>query len=204
MSFNEVDIFLFEKFFSSKTDSKTILGLIQIYFNLKINKANENKIDNRLYDFPYIIQNYLYYQISEKFLFKEKFSIPLDNETYSKKLISFNNLIEEIIPKLNYEKIPFKYFKSNKEDNSPNLAIFNDKNKTEFFFHVILNYYYYIIFVHDNPNYKTQHNLMPPIFKNNLKDLSSLFNSSFDKTKNDKYKKYLILFILIISLKIYI
>ena len=192
MSFNEVDIFLFEKYFSSKTDSKPILDMIQINFNLKVNKVNENKINNKLYDLPYIIQNYLYYQISGKFLLKEKFSIPLDNESYSKKFNSFNNLIEKIIPKLNFDKIPFKYFKSNKEENSQNDTIFKDKNKTEFFFHVVLNYYYYIIFVHDNPNYKTQHNLMPPIFKNNIKDLSSLFDSPSDKTKTDKYKKYFI------------
>ena len=58
MSFNEIDLFLFEKFFSSKSDSKFILSMIQIHFNQKVDKAQETKILNRLYDLPYIIQNY--------------------------------------------------------------------------------------------------------------------------------------------------
>ena len=44
MSFNEIDIFLFEKFFSSKTDSKSLLNMIQMNFNEKLDKANEIKI----------------------------------------------------------------------------------------------------------------------------------------------------------------
>ena len=60
MSFNEIDIFLFEKFFSSKTDSKSLLNMIQMNFNEKLDKANEIKIINRLYDLPYIIINYLF------------------------------------------------------------------------------------------------------------------------------------------------
>ena len=60
MSFGEVDIFLFQKFFSNKTDSKSILDLIQVHFNQKIDKANENKKINKLYDLHFIIMNCLY------------------------------------------------------------------------------------------------------------------------------------------------
>ena len=197
MSFDEIDIFLFEKFFSLKSDSKTILKMIQICFNHKADKTNENKVINRLYDLPYIIQNYLYYQINRKILLKEKFSICVDNESYSKLVDSYNYLHNDIIKKFNFNKIPYNYFKSKTETNSAviNNILFSDKNKTEFFFHVILNYYYYIIFVHNNPNYKTQHNLLPPTFKNNKKDLSSLFDTPLVQVKNEKYKKYFINFL---------
>ena len=197
MSFDEIDIFLFEKFFSLKSDSKTILKMIQIHFNHKADKTNENKVINRLYDLPYIIQNYLYYQINRKILLKEKFSICVDNESYSKLVDSYNYLNNDIIKKFNFNKIPYNYFKSKTETNSAviNNILFSDKNRTEFFFHVILNYYYYIIFVHNNPNYKTQHNLLPPTFKNNKKDLSSLFDTPLVQVKNEKYKKYFINFL---------
>ena len=186
MSFSKVDIFLFQKFFSNKSDSKSILNLIQLHFNQKINKANESKINNRLYDLHFIIMNYLYYQVKEKIFLKEKFSISINNETYTQLLNSYNNLINETIQKLDLNKIPFNYYDSSDEKNS---KIFQDKNKTEFFFHVILNYYYYIIFVHNNPNYKKQHNLIPSIFDSNKKDLSCLFDISSTKSKEEKYKK---------------
>ena len=187
MSFNKVDIFLFEKFFSSKIDPKTFLRMIQMNFNEKIDKANENKIINRLFDLPYIILKYLYYQIKGKILLKEKFSILINNELYIEISESYNNLISEINNKFNFNKIPYNYFIAKEANN-----IFNVKNKSEFFFHVILNYSYYIIFVNDNPNYKTQHNLIPSIFKNNKKDLSSLFDSCSIHIKNSKYKRYFI------------
>ena len=190
MSFNNIDIFLFEKYFSSKTDSKLFLKMIQINFNNKIDKVNENKTINRLYDLPYIILNYLYYQIKRKILLKEKFSFLINNELYSDSLKSYNNLFSEINTKFNFNKIPYNYFLVKEQK-----IIFDDKNKTEFFFHVILNYSYYIIFVHDNPNYKAQHNLIPSIFNNNNKDLSSLFNSSSIHIKNPQYKKYFINFL---------
>ena len=192
MSFSEVDIFLFEKYFSNKTDSKSILGLLQLNFNQKINKENESKINNRLYDLHFIIQNYLYYQIKGKILLKEKFSISVENELYSQLVNSYNNLKNEIIPKLNLDKIPYNYFQTKEENNS---KLFQDKNRTEFFFHVILNYSYYLIFVHNNPNYKNQHNLKPAIFNTNKKDLSSLFDVSSIKSKDEKYKKNFINYI---------
>ena len=179
MSFSEIDIFLFEKFFSSKTDSKIFLNMIQMNFNEKFDKANEIKIINRLYDLSYIIMNYLYYQIKGRMLLKEKFSVVISDESYSQLVNSYNNLIKEIKSKFNFDKIPYKYFIEEDDKNKSNLNnIFNNKNRTEFFFHVILNYSYYIIFVHDNQNYKTQHNLIPAIFQNNKKDYSSLFTSS--------------------------
>ena len=195
MSFNEIDIFLFEKFFSSKTDSKSLLNMIQMNFNEKLDKANEIKIINRLYDLPYIIINYLYYQVNRKILIKEKFSFLIANELYSELLNSYNNLIKDIKSKFNFDKIPYKYFIEEDDKNKSNLNnIFNNKNRTEFFFHVILNYSYYIIFVHDNSNYKNQHNLIPAIFQNNKKDLSSLFTSS-TQLNNQKIKKYFVNFL---------
>ena len=192
MSFNKVDIFLFEKFFSSKTDSKLFLKMIQMNFNEKIDKANENKIINRLYDLPHIILNYLYYQVEGKILLKEKFSITINNELYLDLLISYTNLNNEINTKINFNKIPYNFFSEKEEKNIPNNNIFIDKNKTEFFFHVLLNYAYFIIFVNDNPNYKTNHNLIPSIFQNNKKDLHNLLENSSTHIKNPKYKKYFI------------
>ena len=134
MSFNKVDIFLFEKFFSSKTDSKLFLKMIQMNFNEKIDKANENKIINRLYDLPHIILNYLYYQVKGKILLKEKFSITINNELYLDLLNSYTNLNNEINTKINFNKIPYNFFLEKEEKNIPNNNIFIDKNKTEFFF----------------------------------------------------------------------
>ena len=195
MSFNKIDIVLFEQFFSSKIDTKSILDMIQIHFNEKLDKAYENKIMNRLYDLPYIIINSLNYQIKRKIVLKEKFSILIDNDLYSNLVNSYNNLNRDIISKYNFNKIPYNYFISKEGKNEDDNNIFNNKNKTEFFFHVILNYSYYIIFVHNNPNYKIQHNLIPTIFQNNKKDLSSLFNESSNYTKDIKYKKYFVNFI---------
>ena len=70
------------------------------------------------------------------------------------------------------------------------MDLLNDKNKTEYFLHVILNYSYYIIFIHSNKDYKTQHNLMPLMFNNSKKNLSTLFESSSKYVTDDKYKKY--------------
>ena len=192
MSFNKIDIFLFEKFFSSKTDTKLFFKMIQMNFNEKTDKANENKIINRLYDLPHIILNYLYYQVEGKILLKEKFSISINNELYSDLLNSFTNLNNEINTKLNFNRFPYNFFLEKEEKNISNNNIFNDKNKTEFFFHVILNYAYFIIFVNDNPNYKTNHNLIPSIFQNNQKDLHNLLEDSSIHIKNPKYKKYFI------------
>ena len=192
MSFNKVDIFLFEKFFSSKTDTKLFLKMIQMNFNEKIDKANENKIINRLYDLPHIILNYLYYQVEGKILLKEKFSISINDKLYSDILNSYTMLNNEINIKFNFNKIPYNFFSEKEAKNIPNNNIFNDKNKTEFFFHVILNYAYFIIFVNDNPNYKTNHNLIPSIFQNNKKDLHNLLEDSSIHIKNPKYKKYFI------------
>ena len=194
MSFNKVDIFLFEKFFSSKTDSKLFLKMIQMHFNEKIDKANENKIINRLYDLPHIILNYLYYQIEGKILLKEKFSNIIKNESYSDLLNSYTNLKNEINTKFNFNRIPYNYFLDKEEKNLSinNNNIFSDKSKTEFFFHVILNYAYFIIFVNGNPNYKNNHNLIPSIFQNSNKDLYNLLESSSIHIKNPKYKKYFV------------
>ena len=134
MSFNKVDIFLFEKFFSSKTDSKLFLKMIQMNFNEKIDKANENKIINRLYDLPHIILNYLYYQVEGKILLKEKFSISINDKLYSDILNSYTMLNNEINTKFNFNKIPYNFFLEKEEKNIPNNNIFIDKNKTEFFF----------------------------------------------------------------------
>ena len=195
MSFSEIDIFLFEKFFSSKTDSKIFLNMIQMNFNGKFDKANEIKIINRLYDLSYIIMNYLYYQIKGRMLLKEKFSVVISDESYSQLVNSYNNLIKEIKSKFNFDKIPYKYFIEENDKNISNLnKIFNNKNRTEFFFHVILNYSYYIIFVHDNPNYKTQHNLIPAIFQNNKKDYSSFFTSS-SHINQQKFRKFYVNFL---------
>ena len=139
MSFNEIDIFLFEKYFSSKTDSKSLLNMIQMNFNEKLDKANEIKIINRLYDLPYIIINYLYYQVNRKILIKEKFSFLIANELYSELLNSYNNLIKDIKSKFNFDKIPYKYFIEEDDKNKSNLntvigaLIGEDNSKLEVF-----------------------------------------------------------------------
>ena len=204
MSFNEIDLFLFEKFFSSKSDSKFILSMIQIHFNQKVDKAQETKILNRLYDLPYIIQNYLFYQLNEKIELKRKYSIVIDGELYSKLLASYNDLINKLLTKFNFNKVPYNYFSLNSENATSNINnIYQDKNKVEFFFHVILNYSYYIIFVHKNQNYKTCHNLIPIIFKNNQKDLSSLLEQNSMYINDIKYKKYFTDFIVKYFIKYY-
>ena len=121
MSFNEIDLFLFEKFFSSKSDSKFILSMIQIHFNQKVDKAQETKILNRLYDLPYIIQNYLFYQLNEKIELKRKYSIVIDGELYSKLLASYNDLINKLLTKFNFNKVPYNYFSLNSENATLNM-----------------------------------------------------------------------------------
>ena len=75
MSFNEMDILLFQRFFSSKTDSNSILEMIQINFNKKVEQANENKIKSIKYDLSYIVQNYILYQTKGKIVLNKKYSI---------------------------------------------------------------------------------------------------------------------------------
>ena len=191
MSFNEMDILLFQRFFSSKTNSKSILDMIQINFNKKIDKANENRVLNTKYDLPYIVQNYLLYQINGKFILNQKYSISIDNETYSNLVNSYDTLYNDLLTKNSFNKSPYSYFLS-KDNATNNNNILIDKNKSEFFLHVILGYSYYIIFVHNNKDYKNQHNIIPPMFNNIKKDLSSLYELSSKHVLNDKYKKHFI------------
>ena len=205
MSFNEMDILLFQRFFSLKTDSKLVLDMIQINFNKKIDNANDNKIINNKFDLAYIIQNYLLYQIKGKVLLNKKFSISIDNEAYSKLINSYDTFYNDLLNKNAFNKTPYCYFLNNQNDNNKTLNsaisskkssnILTDKNKVEFFLHVILNYAYYIIFVHKNKNFKNQHNLMPIIFSKTKKDLSSLYDQESTNTSNDKYKKFFINYI---------
>ena len=200
MSFNEMDILLFQRFFSSKTDSNSILEMIQINFNKKVDQANENKIKSIKYDLSYIVQNYLLYQTKGKIVLNKKYSISIDNESYSKLLNSYEILYNDLLNKNSFNKNPYNYFLSDTK-NIKNNILLKDKNKTEYFLHVILNYSYYIIFVHNNKNYKTQHNLIPAIFINSKKELSSLFDISSKYMTNDKYKKYFINYIVSFFIK---
>ena len=191
MSFNEIDLFLFQKFFSSKTNSKSILEMIQINFNKKVDKAKDSEIINKIYDFPFIIQNYLLYQIKGKINLNKKFSVSIEPEKYSNLINSFKLLYNELLNKKVFNKPPYNYFLSNQEEKK-NISIFNDKNKTEYFFHAILFYSYYFIFIHNNKDYKTQHKLIPSVFNNNTKDLSSIFEISSKYVSDIKYKKYFV------------
>ena len=198
MSFNEMDILLFQRFFSPKTDSKFVFDMIQINFNKNINKYNDKKVMNVKFNLEYIIKNYLQYQIKQKITLKKKHSISVDDENYSKLLDSYDIFYKDLLNKNAFNKIPYSYFLVNGNNLQNNNEIFKDKNKTEYFFHVILNYAYYLIFVQNNNNYKAQHNLIPTIFKNNKnnKDLSSLIESESKYINNEKYKKYFINYII--------
>ena len=66
MSFNEMDILLFQRFFSGKTDSKFALDMIQIHFNKNISNLNDKKVIDVKFNLEYIIKNYLQYQINQK------------------------------------------------------------------------------------------------------------------------------------------
>ena len=200
MSFNEMDILLFQRFFSSKTDSNSILEMIQINFNKKVDQANENKIQSIKYDLSYIVQNYILYQTKGKIVLNKKYSISIDNEVYSKLLNSYEILYNDLLNKNSFNKSPYNYFLSDNNDIKNNILL-KDKNKTEYFLHVILNYSYYIIFVHNNKNYKAQHNLIPAIFIKSKKELSSLFDISSKYMTNDKYKKYFINYIVSFFIK---
>ena len=144
MSFNEMDILLFQRFFSLKTDSKLVLDMIQINFNKKIDNANDNKVINTKFDLAYIIQNYLLYQIKGKVLLNKKFSISIDNEAYSKLINSYDNFYNDLLNKNAFNKTPYCYFLNNQNDNNKTLNsaisskkssnILNDKNKVEFFY----------------------------------------------------------------------
>ena len=193
MSFNEMDILLFQRFFSSKTDSKFILNMIQINFNKKVDKANEEKVKNTLYDLIHIIKNYLLYQTNRKLAINKKFSVSINNEIYSQLLVSYDSFYNDCLLKNVFNKSPYNYFLLNNTTNKETYLL-TDKNKTEYFLHCILNYSYYIIFVHNNKDYKTQHNLIPIIFNsnNNKKDFSSLFSNENNSSKynlSDKYRK---------------
>ena len=194
MSFNEMDIFLFQKYYSQKTDSKSILEMIQIHFNKKFDKANDNKIINKLYDLPFIIQNYLLYQVKGKINLNIKFSISIENEKYSNLINSYEKLYNDLQNKKVFNKSPFNLFLSNQEEKI-HFNVLKDKNKAEYFLHTILFYSYYIIFIHNNKNYKEQHKLIPSIFNNSKKDLSSLFDISSKFVSDDKYKKFFINYI---------
>lgn len=193
MSFTEMDILLFQRFFSSKTDSKFILYMIQINFNKKVDKANENKVQNILYDLPYIIRNYLVYQTKHNLILNKKFRISVNNEIYNTLLASYDTLYNNLLSKNSFNKPPYNFFISDNNTNNNETNLLTDNNKTEYFLHAILNYSYYIIFVHNNKNYKTQHNLIPAIFtsNNNKKDFSSLFPNEMCSKYiiSDKYKK---------------
>ena len=198
MSFNEMDILLFQRFFSPKTDSKFVFDMIQINFNKNINKCNDKKVMNIKFNLEYIIKNYLQYQIKQRITLKKKHSISVDDENYSKLLDSYDIFYKDLLNKNAFNKIPYSYFLVNGNNLQNNNEIFKDKNKTEYFFHVILNYAYYLIFVQNNNNYKAQHNLIPTIFKNNKnnKDLSSLIESESKYINDEKYKKYFINYII--------
>ena len=196
MSFNEMDILLFQRFFSGKTDSKLVLDMIQINFNKNINKYNDKKVMNIKFNLEYIIKNYLQYQVKHKLILKKKHSISVDDENYSKLLDSYDIFYKDLLSKNTFNKIPYSYFLLDGDNLQNKNEIFKDKNKTEYFFHVILNYVYYLIFVRNNNNYKTQHNLIPSIFKKNNKDLSSLIESESKYINDEKYKKYFINYII--------
>ena len=192
MSFNEMDILLFQRFFSSKTDSKYILDMIQINFNKKLDKSSEHKIINKKYDLSYIVQNYILYQTEGKIMLNKKFSISIEGDKYSKLCNLYDNLYTTLLNKNSFNKTPYNYFLSNEKNKINKIIILADKNRTEYFLHAILNYSYYIIFVHNNKNYKTQHNLIPSIFNNTKKEFFSLLDSSSEYMINEKYKKHFI------------
>ena len=87
MSFNEMDILLFQRFFSPKTDSKFVFDMIQINFNKNINKCNDKKVMNIKFNLEYIIKNYLQYQIKQKIriYYQKLFTIPNKTKNNFKK-----------------------------------------------------------------------------------------------------------------------
>ena len=172
MSFNEMDVLLFQRFFSEKSNSQQVLEMIQINFNKKIIETNTNNPKNNtvLYDLFHIITNCLNFEIQNKFALKNKFSTTINLEIYNKSLLSFENLKNDLVNKNIFSNTPYSYFITNKK-----CPIFNDPKKTEFFLHIILHYGYYLIFVHNNSDYKKHNNLLPPIFNKSKKNYSNIF-----------------------------